>query len=297
MSVNLKDALLHLPAIVGPGASSPSGSGLAGPGLGTAAGGALGTLAGPLGSLAGAGIGWLADNVLSGIRTRSARKWQEDMYNDYNSPSALVRQYQDAGVNPALMFGSPTPAAPTDTSAASVSQLNTGSMADILGQFMQLSLLDAQRENIKADTANKQSETSFRDDYETAYRAAQTLNLDEERKYIKEISDARSASDRASAAYHFAEAAISKYERSVGHRLKGNDLLAIVDSIGQVLKPGDNDAESIATGIANAVVGMLGDDEMTIPEAIGGPLAHLVASKVRARLKEHPRPAPGGGSR
>lgn len=297
MSVNLKDALLRLPAIVGPGASTSAGSGLVG-NFGAAAGSALGSLAGPLGSLAGAGVGWLADNVLSGIRTRSARKWQEDMYNEYNSPAALVRQYQEAGINPALMFGGQTPAAPTDTSAASVSQMNTGSMADLLGQFMQLSLLDSQRKNIDADTRNKESEASYRDDYESAYRAAQTLNLDEERKYIKDISEARSASDRASAAYHFAEAAISKFERSIGHRLKGNDILAFVDSIGQILKPGEDDAESIADGIANAIVGMLGDENMTIPEAIGGPLAHLVASKVRAKMPKNGRgSASGGGSR
>ena len=33
-----------------------------------------------------------------------ARDWQEDMYNKYSSPSAMVQQYKDAGLNPALMF-------------------------------------------------------------------------------------------------------------------------------------------------------------------------------------------------
>lgn len=34
-----------------------------------------------------------------------ARDWQEDMYNQYSSPSAMVQQYKDAGLNPALMYG------------------------------------------------------------------------------------------------------------------------------------------------------------------------------------------------
>lgn len=35
-----------------------------------------------------------------------ARDWQEQQYNQYSSPSAMVRQYQGAGLNPALMYGS-----------------------------------------------------------------------------------------------------------------------------------------------------------------------------------------------
>ena len=34
-----------------------------------------------------------------------ARDWQEDMFNLYSSPSAMVQQYKDAGLNPALMYG------------------------------------------------------------------------------------------------------------------------------------------------------------------------------------------------
>lgn len=44
-------------------------------------------------------------------------QWQheEDMYNKYQSPAALMSQYQDAGLNPALMYGQSTTPSPVDT--------------------------------------------------------------------------------------------------------------------------------------------------------------------------------------
>ena len=33
-------------------------------------------------------------------------KMQEDMYNKYSSPSALMRQFKEAGLNPNLVYGS-----------------------------------------------------------------------------------------------------------------------------------------------------------------------------------------------
>ena len=35
---------------------------------------------------------------------QKARQWQEDFFTKYQSPQAQVRQYQDAGLNPALMY-------------------------------------------------------------------------------------------------------------------------------------------------------------------------------------------------
>ena len=32
-----------------------------------------------------------------------ARQWEEDMYNQYNSPSAMMQQYKEANLNPFLM--------------------------------------------------------------------------------------------------------------------------------------------------------------------------------------------------
>lgn len=118
--------------------------------LGTALEKTVGAFAGPALSLAGG----IAGNVISGFNQRAARKWEEDMYNQYNSPSALVRQYNDAGINPALMFGQATPAAPTDTAAAPVSEFQTGTVTEMLAQLMNLDLLESER-NLKDSQTNK----------------------------------------------------------------------------------------------------------------------------------------------
>ena len=50
--------------------------------------------------------------------SQKARQWQEDFYTQYQSPQAQVRQYQDAGLNPALMYGrGATPAASASTAS------------------------------------------------------------------------------------------------------------------------------------------------------------------------------------
>lgn len=49
---------------------------------------------------------------------QKARQWQEDFYTQYQSPQAQVRQYQEAGLNPALMYGrGATPAASASTAS------------------------------------------------------------------------------------------------------------------------------------------------------------------------------------
>lgn len=121
----------------------------------------LGFALGNIGALAPV-AGGVVNNVISGINQRAARRWEEKMYNEYNSPSALVRQYNEAGINPALMFGGQTPAAPADTSAAPVEDLNTGTLPEVLGQLMQLSMLDEQKENMKLQNSALREEITGR---------------------------------------------------------------------------------------------------------------------------------------
>lgn len=77
-----------------------------------------------------------------------ARQWQEDMYTRYNSPQAMIRQYQDAGLNPALMYGGATgQAAPTSTAVPSGSAASSVSpvSGDVAGALQMLySLKDLQ---------------------------------------------------------------------------------------------------------------------------------------------------------
>lgn len=75
------------------------------------------------------------------------RQFQEDMYNKYQSPEAQMRQYQDAGLNPALMYqGGVDINGPSGGSAASVSGAQggdtpTNSFEQVMGvmsQFMNM---------------------------------------------------------------------------------------------------------------------------------------------------------------
>lgn len=100
---------------------------------------------------------------------------QEDFYNQYQSPQAMVRQYQDAGLNPALMFGKggsfstpvaqgqiPTGAMPNSTGSFDVPM--NGFIEDI---FNTLNLRTALKQeklenlNIAADTGLKQQQTKL----------------------------------------------------------------------------------------------------------------------------------------
>lgn len=108
-------------------------------------------------------IGQFNEQQNSRMATQEARQWQEDMYNKYNSPSALVRQYDEAGINPALMFGGQTPAAPTETQAAAVAPNPSGSLTDMLGQLMNLSLLSEERRLKKASADKLEAEKTAQD--------------------------------------------------------------------------------------------------------------------------------------
>lgn len=45
------------------------------------------------------------NNMFNAKQAELARQFQEDFYNKYQSPSAMMAQYQDAGINPMLVAG------------------------------------------------------------------------------------------------------------------------------------------------------------------------------------------------
>lgn len=107
------------------------------------------------------------------------RDWNERMYNMYQSPEAQMRQYQDAGLNPALMYqGGVDINGPSGGSAASVSgaaggDTPTNSFEQVMGvmsQFMnmitgasnignQVVSLHNQSSATRADNALKDAQT------------------------------------------------------------------------------------------------------------------------------------------
>lgn len=93
-----------------------------------------------------------------------ARDWQEQQYNLYSSPSAMVRQYQDAGLNPALMYGqnlqsstgsSPAPSGSMASGSALGAGMPTGNIIDAVAG---LAKLKAEIDNVNADTENKRAQ-------------------------------------------------------------------------------------------------------------------------------------------
>lgn len=102
-----------------------------------------------------------------------ARDWQEQMYNQYQSPSAMMRQYKDAGLNPALMFGNAgsgsIPSASTGPSGASGSGVSASgsplqaSSSGLIDSLLSIVKLRSEIDNINADTAQKRSVTTSQD--------------------------------------------------------------------------------------------------------------------------------------
>lgn len=89
------------------------------------------------------------------------------MQQDYNTPSALMRRYRDAGLNPDLVYGevspvNPSASSPTASYGGSVgSDLSTKrTIGDITSMALQMQRERAEIDNIKADTANKNANTA-----------------------------------------------------------------------------------------------------------------------------------------
>lgn len=143
-------------------------------------------------------------------QTQIARQWQEDFYNRYSSPQAQVRQYIDAGLNPALMYQSGISSGPSgSTSVPSGSMASAPSqvMPDLsgiidtmqmIGDFiLRKDVADAQVRNLDADTSKKTQETEnlktnqelMQADIHFKYINAETLEVQQEvsRAQIREI--------------------------------------------------------------------------------------------------------------
>lgn len=131
-------------------------------------------------------------NRFSANQAAIERDWQEKMYNQYESPAAMMRQYQEAGLNPALMYGgagSPSPS----FSGGSPGSVSPSGMLDPISAILDLARSRAEIDNIKADTRNKNAEGAGRET-QNQYLAEQ-IQLGLSKGYV-EVESLRAGLDK-----------------------------------------------------------------------------------------------------
>lgn len=88
-----------------------------------------------------------------------------DKQNAYNTASAQMQRYQDAGLNANAIYGSGSQSAGNQPSSAKFDtprvdlRFNPFQMPDMLGQYQDFQMRQAQTDNVKAQTENTRAET------------------------------------------------------------------------------------------------------------------------------------------
>ena len=142
------------------------------------------------------------------------RQFQEDMYNKYQSPEAQMRQYQAAGLNPALMYeGGVDINGPSGGSAASVSGASggdtpTNSFEQVMGVMSQFINMVTGASGVSSSVMNTVNSTKATNST-VALQDADIAKKEEETKGIKidnERKQLQLAIDRAVQASAISEA-------------------------------------------------------------------------------------------
>lgn len=117
--------------------------------------------------------------------------------------------------------------------------------------------------------------------YENALRIAQTAEIVKNTAWIDRINEAKTEADKARAAYDYAEAAISKLEKELGHRLGNSEMLAIADAISSFL------GFSLGDGISG-VTDKVGEHIAGVNwlDALSGPIGAAVIRAIKKHLDE-----------
>lgn len=101
-----------------------------------------------------------AERMADKQNKENERMWR--MNNAYNAPAAQMQRYKDAGLNPALVYGQMPQANAPDMVGGSPAAPASAAAGDTISDLANLRLLDAQEENIRADTAAKRADAGLK---------------------------------------------------------------------------------------------------------------------------------------
>lgn len=118
-------------------------------------------------------------------------------------------------------------------------------------------------------------------EYENALKVAQTAQVVKNTEWLDRINSAKTEADKARAAYDYAEAAISKLEKELGHRLGNSEMLAIADAISSFLGFGLGDGIS---GVTDKVGEHIAGVDWL--DALSGPIGAAVIRAIKKHLED-----------
>lgn len=207
------------------------------------------------GAAVGAGMGLLLGGINDARQRRQQQKLQDmqitgqkemmdysqekqlDMWNKTNY-GAQMKHMKDAGLNPGLMYGMGGGGGSTTGSAAgSVAGATAAAGGGEIGMGMQLALMQAQKENIEADTANKKAGA------ENTGVVTETGKVDLATKQETQAATISKAKTEAETAIE--EMWLKTNERTISdHTIKQRIELTAQELIGQIAKNNNTDADT-----------------------------------------------------
>lgn len=156
--------------------------------------------------------------------------------------------------------------------------------ADALATIRQSAWIDKRNQAELDEIASRIGVNMSRVDaqqYENALRIAQTAEIVKNTAWIDRINEAKTEADKARAAYDYAEAAISKLEKELGHRLGNSEMLAIADAISSFL--GFNLGDGIS-GVTDKVGEHIAGVNWL--DALSGPIGAAIIRAIKQHLND-----------